>query len=166
MAGPGRPGDPYKVKQVCVGVGVADVTIAWAPAPYADYYEVWNTWSNFLGTTTKPEFVIRGVSAPSSIIPPFFYLEVFVVAVKRDGYQTEASNIVQIRIDPCLTPDPCASKTGITRWWCERTTPEKVAIVVGGAIVVGATIWFLALRNLAQAAAPKITVVTGEEERG
>lgn len=162
-APPGQPGDPYKVNQECVGVGKADLTIAWAPAVGADHYEVWHTWAQFLGTTTKTQFTIRNVDAPSSIISPPSYYEVHVVAVNRDG--RTASNIVKIPVTACWKADPCAGKTGIARWWCERSTAEKAAIIAGGAVVLGVTIWYFAAKGIAEAAAPKVTVVTGGEER-
>ena len=160
-AAPGRPGDPYKVSQTCVGVGKADVTIAWTPAANADHYEVWHTWSQFLGTTTKTQFVIRGVDAPSTIFSPPSYYQVHVVAVSRDGGRA-ASNMVDIPVTACWQTSPCADKTGIARWWCERTAFEKAAIIGGSIVTVGFLIWLSAQKSIAAAGAPQITVVTGE----
>ncbi len=159
-APPGQPGDPYKVGQECAGVGKANLTIAWAPAVGAGQYEVWHTWNQFLGYTTKPRFVIRGVDAPSSPFSSPSYYEVHVVAVNKDG--RAASNMVEIPVTACLKADPCADKTGLARWWCERSTAEKAAIIGGSIATVGLIIWLSAQRSIAAAGAPQITVVTGE----
>lgn len=162
-AAPGRPGDPYKVSQVCTARGKADVTIAWAPASGAEYYEVWHTWAQMYGTTTVPRFTIRNVDAPYGATPRPYPLTVHVVAVNKDG--RTASNMVTIQVTACQEASPCADKTGIARWWCERSALEKAAMIVGGAIVLGIVVWFSIQKRIAEAGAPRITIVTGGEEQ-
>lgn len=161
-AAPGQPGDPRKVSQICTARGKADVTIAWTPAPGAEYYEVWHTWSQMYGTTKEPTFTIRNVDAPYGLVPRTYSLTVHVVAVNKDG--RTASNIVTIEITACQEAS-CASKTGIARWWCERSSTEKTAIIIGGATVLGLIVWLSVQKTIAAAGAPQITVVTGGSEK-
>jgi hypothetical protein len=161
-AAPGQPGDPYKVSQICTARGKADVTIAWAPAHGAEYYEVWHTWSQMYGTTKETRFTIRNVDAPYGTISRQYPLTVHVVAVNKDG--RAASNMVTIWITKCDAAS-CEAKTGIARWWCERASTEKTAIIIGGAAIVGIIVWLSVQKTIAAAGAPQITVTTGGSEK-
>jgi len=157
---PGRPGDPYKADQECVARGKADVTIAWSPAPGAEYYEVWHTWEHMYGTTRETRYTIRNVDAPYGVTPEPYPLTVHVVAVNKDG--RAASNMVTIQITECREASPCAGKTGIARWWCERSLLEKSALLGGGVVVSGLIIWFSMQKSVAEAGATRIIIGGGE----
>lgn len=57
----------------------------------------------------------------------------------------------------------CRDKTGISRWWCERSPLEKAALIGGSVMMLGLIVWFSMQKSVAEAAAPKITIVTGGE---
>ncbi|MGB9887911.1 MAG: hypothetical protein ACPLRW_13100 [Moorellales bacterium] len=61
------------------------------------------------------------------------------------------------------SPEACADKTGLSKWWCERSPLEKAALIATGVMMTGILVWFSMARSVAEAGAPKLTVITGGE---
>lgn len=97
---PSAPGAPYKVSQQCTGGGYASVTIGWAAATNAKYYQIFHTGGEYgpwITPDNRTQFTITGINS----WPPWgANLTLYVEACNAAG-QCVAGPAATLWIDPC-----------------------------------------------------------------